>query len=175
MNPVYLKLVLSAFAIALIAVHLIWPDVEIDAITLGLAVFAALPWLPSILESAEFPGGWKVKFRELEQKQDQQQSEIDTLRFLVGHFLTADELGHLKKLASGEAFPFTKDGTASYFEKELRRLRALGLIAGHPGKGIRSLFKAGDDVKRHFYITEQGKQYLKLREQIDSDQVAPEG
>ena len=39
---------------------------KIDIVTLGLVVVAALPWLSAILESAKFPGGWEVKFRDLQ-------------------------------------------------------------------------------------------------------------
>jgi hypothetical protein len=47
------------------------------------------------------------------------------LRFLLQNFVSEYELMHLKKLASGEPFPFKKSDT---FEKELRRLLSLGLI-----------------------------------------------
>lgn len=60
MKDIYLKLILSIGALTLIILRLVWPDVKIDAVTLGLAVFAALPWLSTILESVAFPGGWSV-------------------------------------------------------------------------------------------------------------------
>ena len=40
--------------------------IKIDAISLGLIIVAILPWLSSLIESAEFPGGWKIKFRDIE-------------------------------------------------------------------------------------------------------------
>jgi hypothetical protein len=79
------------------------------------------------------------------------------LRFLLQNFVSEYELMHLKKLASGEPFPFKKSDT---FEKELRRLLSLGLIVRRPNKGVRSLFSAGDDVRNHLEITDRGKWYL---------------
>ena len=173
MQTLHAKWSISACAFGLLVIHLLWPGVAIDEIVFGLVLLAALPWLPAIIESAELPGGWKVQFRKLESEQQRQQGEIDTLKFLVSHFVTEDELKHLRALASDQPFRFTKDDSASFFETELRRLRAQGLIAGHPGKGVRSLFATNEgDVKDHFYITDQGKAYLTLREQVDAALVA---
>lgn len=60
------KVIISLIALALIAAHLIWPQLTVDAITLGLLVVAILPWLSTVIESAKFPGGWEVKFRDLQ-------------------------------------------------------------------------------------------------------------
>ena len=60
------KAIISMGAVTLIAVHLAWPQLTIDAITLGMLLVAILPWLSTIIESAKFPGGWEVKFRDLQ-------------------------------------------------------------------------------------------------------------
>ena len=60
-----LKVTITIMALLLVAARLLWPDLKIDAITLGLLAVAALPWFSSFLESAKFPGGWEVKFRDL--------------------------------------------------------------------------------------------------------------
>jgi hypothetical protein len=57
---------ISAAAIALAVGHLIFPDAQIDAVTVTLLVSAALPWLGQIFRSLEFPGGFKVEYQELE-------------------------------------------------------------------------------------------------------------
>ncbi len=62
----WLRLVISVAAVALLAAHLLWPEMEVDAATIALVIVAILPWLSSLIESAEFPGGWKIKFRDLE-------------------------------------------------------------------------------------------------------------
>lgn len=61
-----LKLAITIGALILVAAHLIWPSLTIDAITLGLLIVAVLPWLSAIIESAKFPGGWEIKFRDIQ-------------------------------------------------------------------------------------------------------------
>lgn len=57
------KVTISAICVIAIAVRLIWPDLKIDAITLGLLVVAILPWLSSVLKTAKFPTVGKVQFK----------------------------------------------------------------------------------------------------------------
>jgi hypothetical protein len=156
-----LRLVITASALALLATQFAAPRLRLDAIALGLLVLAVLPWLSSIIESAKLPGGWEVKFREIEREQSTQRDDLDlVLKFLLENFVSAYELMHLEKLAAGTPFSFAKSDT---FEAELRRLLALGLIARKPGKGIRSLFQAADDVNKHLEITPRGREYLQYR------------
>ena len=99
-----------------------------------------------------------TQIRAVQEEQVRQGADLQTiLRFLLQNFVSGYELIHLKKLASGEPFPFQRSDT---FEKELRRLLSLGLIERRPNKGIRSLFSAGDDVRNHLEITDRGKWYL---------------
>jgi hypothetical protein len=62
----WVKLVVSLVAAVAIVVRLLWPTIKIDLVAFGLFVVAVLPWLSSILESAKFPGGWEVKFRDIQ-------------------------------------------------------------------------------------------------------------
>jgi uncharacterized membrane protein YfbV (UPF0208 family) len=55
-------------ALAFVLAHLIWPDLEIDAIALAFVGVAIVPWLGPLLESIEFPGGFKATFREVQEK-----------------------------------------------------------------------------------------------------------
>ena len=65
-NNVWLKLGISIVAAAVAVVHIALPDLKIDAVTFGLILVVILPWLTSLIESAKFPGGWEVKFRNVE-------------------------------------------------------------------------------------------------------------
>lgn len=58
--------VITVGALVLALVHLAWPTLAIDAVTLVLLVIALVPWLAPIFKSLEFPGGWKVEFQELQ-------------------------------------------------------------------------------------------------------------
>lgn len=60
-----LSLVISTVAVAAALIHLIFPKLAIDTITLYLLTIAVLPWLGQIFESITFPGGAGVKYRDL--------------------------------------------------------------------------------------------------------------
>src|SRR5690606_24440998 len=126
--------------------RILLPDITVDSVTVGLLFIAILPWVMEVIESLEFPGGYKLKFRELEKKQQQQSEDIRRIKFLISHFVSDAEFTHLTKLADAQPFTFVQDDTTSFFFEELRRLRALNLIAGHPNRGIRSLERVGGDV-----------------------------
>lgn len=165
MKTSWIKLFASFAALALLIIHLVWDEIHIDTTAVYLLIIGIVPWFASMFETFEMPGGWKVSFRAIRDKQDHQQAEIATLKFLIGHFLTEAELIHLTKLTGNEPFSFQR---SPYFENEMRHLRALGFIAGLPGRGIRTLFTdSADDVKHHFEITARGKEYLNLRRQSE--------
>jgi predicted nucleotide-binding protein with TIR-like domain len=60
--------------------------------------------------------------------------------------------------------------------EEMKRLRAMGLVGNHQGVGlgtIRSQFKdrnAQFDLKRFFYVTHQGSEYLQLRQEVAANE-----
>jgi hypothetical protein len=134
------------------------------------SVWGWLRWLHCpgcrlIIESAKLPGGWEVKFRAVEREQMKQRQDLDlVLKFLLENFISAYELVHLEKLGRGTPFPFA---WCDSFEAELRRLLAFGLIQRKPGRGIRSLFKASDDVRNHLEITDRGREYLEHRRTLN--------
>lgn len=59
---------------------------------------------------------------------------------------------------------------------ELKRLRAMGLVKRHEGTGltdIRNNYKDRNrtfDLKRFFYVTKKGAEYLKLRTEMSQDE-----
>jgi len=59
---------LTLGALVLVVVHLIWPHVRIDSITLVLLAVALLPWLSPLFKSIELPGGWKFEFQEFKRQ-----------------------------------------------------------------------------------------------------------
>lgn len=132
-----------------------------------------MPWISGalfeVVDTAKI-AGWEFKFRDLKRRQEAQQTELEILKFLVNYVVTDDELKHLRHFVSNEPWPFDKTatGTNRYFETELRRLRAMKWIVGQEGKGIRSLFTEGGDVKTHFKITRPGEDYLSIRDRINA-------
>ena len=67
MRNLWLKVGVSCIAGVLIVARLIWPEIKIDVISIGLFIVALVPWLTSIVESMKFPGGWEIKLRDIEE------------------------------------------------------------------------------------------------------------
>ena len=61
-----LKVGMSAVAIAGLLVRLIWPELKLDAVSLGLLFLALLPWATPLIKSAKLPGGIEITFQEVQ-------------------------------------------------------------------------------------------------------------
>jgi hypothetical protein len=64
MKNIVLFVVISVSALTLMVLHIIFPKVQIDAISLLLFALAASPWLIGIFRKLELPGGISIEFRE---------------------------------------------------------------------------------------------------------------
>jgi len=62
-----LKKYVPIVALALAAVHVLWPSLGIDFITISLVVLAIIPWILPTLKSLELPGGVKIEFKDVKQ------------------------------------------------------------------------------------------------------------
>src|SRR5689334_8773781 len=62
------RLLVTVVALAAVAAHLIWSDLKVDGVVVAMLVVALLPWLGSVFESLELPGGWKLQYREIKQQ-----------------------------------------------------------------------------------------------------------
>jgi hypothetical protein len=69
-NKIAISISISGVAIVLAGLHLVFPSWAIDAKTLVLIGIAILPWLDTVFESLELPGGWKVKYRDLKESEE---------------------------------------------------------------------------------------------------------
>lgn len=139
-----------------------------------LLIVGFLPWLRTIFERIEFPGGGSVKYQALEAKQQQQDHEIKALQFLVANFLTGDEAEYLQVFASPEPLTLGSDDDSTRAFQAVERLKQLGLVRGKTNLSPAALVGSdGSDMKVLFEITELGDQYLDLRANIDPTQTAP--
>ncbi len=65
---------ISSVAVVLAGLHLAFPSWAVDVKTLVLVGIAILPWLGTVFESLELPGGWKVKYRDLKEAEEKAKS-----------------------------------------------------------------------------------------------------
>jgi hypothetical protein len=166
--PFGVKVAVSLLAVLLIALQLYW-QVPIDWVTLGLLAIVLLPWIFHLIENMELVGIFRLQTRieSVEERQQQQDAQIRVLRFLVTSFLREWETNHLRKLDSDGEF---RAKEAGFFRQEMKELWDRGLIGAQHGKSsldemLKEAPPDGDrevDVKRYFYITGKGKEYLEL-------------
>jgi hypothetical protein len=116
--------------------------------------------------------GVEFQVREVQEEQVRQRAEIKSLKFLVSYFVTEQELEHLQRLAGKipAAYSNPDDWHHGVFSTELRRLRSLGLIRMQSGKFIGAMPKVGD-LSKYCRITDRGQEYLKLRDEVESQEL----
>ena len=155
-----LQTIISATCLGLLVAHLRVPGFRLDPIAIGLLIVAVLPWASDLIKSLELPSGFKLEFQELRGEVEHQKRELDRLtEFLFTHFVTDAEFRHLQALHMRQPYPFQR---APYFDNELRRLRALGLLTGAVGY----IPNEGEDLNNHLKITDRGSEYVATREAI---------
>jgi hypothetical protein len=59
-----IKAIVTCICIALLLAHYLWPHLEVDNVTIALALAAVVPWLSSIIKSVEVPG-FKIELQEV--------------------------------------------------------------------------------------------------------------
>lgn len=136
MSPRTLSLVISLSAISIALIHLIWPELTIDTITMVLLIIAVIPWLVPLVKTLEFPGGWKVEFHELKKAADR----ADTAGLL------ADEpTEELEQYAFQSIAPTDPNlalaGLRIELEKRLALLLEANALVVHGSRGIGKMLK----------------------------------
>ncbi|HEX7307517.1 hypothetical protein [Lentzea sp.] len=117
--------VISGAAIAAATVHVVWPAAKIDSTTVLLLGLALVPWLGTLLESLELPGGLKLKYRQLEERVEEVAAEgkagVDDVSSVAQAALGAAQVGNSvpDRQAAGHL------PTLDELVREMRRLRQL--------------------------------------------------
>jgi hypothetical protein len=81
--PRSLAIAISVTALVVAGVHLIWPELHIDAVTLALVVVAIAPWLAPIFKSIELPGGLRFEYQQIERQVREVQRRVESVERLV--------------------------------------------------------------------------------------------
>ncbi len=59
------QILITVVAIVIAVIHVVYPGIEIDTVTLMLVILAIVPWITPLFKSLELPGGFKFEFQEL--------------------------------------------------------------------------------------------------------------
>lgn len=65
MKRIYLQIFISLISTIFIFVHLIYPNLKIDGITIFFVALGIIPWLSPLFKTIKLPGGFKIEFQDL--------------------------------------------------------------------------------------------------------------
>ena len=85
-QALYAKAAMSA-AVALLIVIQLWTSFELTPETVALVVLALLPWVSTVIESVELPGGGKVQFREVRATVAAQQEQLQAQQKIINELV----------------------------------------------------------------------------------------
>ena len=142
MKPLKVQWGITLGAILTIVVHLIWPSLAIDGITLMLIVIAIVPWLAPLFKSIEFPGGLKIEYRDLAKVQE----KAEQANLLVPVTAVDIETEYPFQIVAEDDPNLALAGLRIEIEKRLRRLAQSTNIPIHHtsvGKLMHLLYKKG--------------------------------
>jgi hypothetical protein len=153
-----------------------------EVVLLGLLVLFSSRLVESVTDLTIGKEGVVAKFRQLEDRQREQQeqlsyqkAQIRSLQVALQGIVSQYEFDKLVGLAREE--PFLCYYSNDLYE-EMKRLRAMGLVLHHAGTGLgdmRAHYKDKPqqfDLKRFFYITKLGQEYMALRRELETEDAA---
>jgi hypothetical protein len=74
----WLRWLITIIAIVVALIRIIFPKLEIDAVSLGLIILALAPWLSPIVKSIEIVGVGKIELQELKDKVQQLEGAVSS-------------------------------------------------------------------------------------------------
>ena len=69
-NKILIQILISIFSLVFIILHMIWPNLKIDTITLGLVIVVIIPWLAPLFKSLKLPGGIELEYQDLKRAEN---------------------------------------------------------------------------------------------------------
>lgn len=169
------SVILSLTAAGFLIWHLFDPATHVvSGWTITLIVVGFLPWLRTVFESIEFPGGGSLTWRKkVEAEQERQAGDIRALRFLTARFLKEDERIMLQRLASGVTIPVRSDSSRDTFAMQaLTSLHRSGLIKMKPGT-VDALdnqdFRQPSSFNELWDVTVSGREYLDILAELPEE------
>jgi len=107
------QLFITSAAVLVGLIHVIFPELKIDAVLITLIIIAIIPWLEPLLKSVELPGGLKVEFQDFKKLEDE-----------------AKKAGLIKEIALADATTNAKSTSDTYsFIEIAEKNQELALVA----------------------------------------------
>jgi hypothetical protein len=91
-----IQILISTLGLAIIVIHIAFPDLKIDGITVFLIAIVILPWLAPVFKSFELPGGLKVEYHDFEKATKKLKDSGLIQNTFDSSNLTSDDIQHSK-------------------------------------------------------------------------------
>lgn len=173
MAPLGTRLAITVVALLALSIRSSYPNIlPSDSVTFALLVLAAFPWAGYLIHTAELPGGWKLKFRELEKKTNELQDEIDRTSTRIDSLFIASmsslALNNLRKIASGSFGSYYRGQGLTW---QLLYFASMGYVS-FKCRGVDEIPVNGEEPTKlnlsdYVLITDLGREYLALRELVE--------
>jgi hypothetical protein len=147
---------------------------QVDTPLIVLLVLASLPWFSAVFESIEMPGGWKIRYRDLEKKVDETRQAVEKLYALS---MSPATVGHLHDLADRkrQGHVYVPHEPTSGMAGELNYLKLLGYIefTGAPRSDDLQVWGVGnlpsgnqswEELYKYIAVTQTGREFLRLHD-----------
>ena len=72
-----IKIAISVLCVAAIFIHAVFPDLQLDYVTLVFLLIGVLPWLSPWIKSIELPGGFKITLQDVKAATDKVAAGIE--------------------------------------------------------------------------------------------------
>jgi len=148
-----LQVCISAAALLLLTLHIVFPNVKVDAISLMLVFLALLPWLLPFLKSFELPGGLKIELQDVIAISDKmkdvkvrpQKASAELIKRLkISRFSSADDIELLEALARTEP-NLALAGLRLRLEEEIRSVARIEGITDTKAKPLARIIAEFDE------------------------------
>ena len=116
-------------------IHLLYPQIAIDGITVTLFAIVVIPWLSPLFKALELPGGLKIEFQELLKAKN----DIEKAGLLASGSDIGKEREYYFQSIIKEDLNLGLAGLRIEIEKRLKDIADSKNIAAHHQGGIRTL------------------------------------
>lgn len=149
-----LQLCTSLAALLLLTLHIAFPNVKVDAVSVTLVFLAALPWLIPFLKSFELPGGLKIELKDViavsekmkDVKMRPQKATAELMKRLkISKFSTSDDVELLASLARTEP-NLALAGLRLRLEEEIRSVARIEGVSDSDTKPLSRVIAALDEM-----------------------------
>jgi hypothetical protein len=170
-DSLIVKGTISGALVVLIIVQL-WTRFELGSETVALVVLAVLPWLSTIVESIELPGGGKLLFREFRAKIAAQEEQLRAQQRIINElvlysmsFLIFQRLSGIHR-AARQGGEYLFQGDLEAFRRDLRFLRDHGYLHHFHVNELQD----GQNLASSLRLTPAGTFYVEFREEFERQQ-----